>query len=790
MHWAGRRSRQRSLRRGWRWVALALLLGLGLGLDLTVRPALRTGAASLPTASLAFELAEGRSLGQDFIATWPALAEIALITARPDEEAALPEAPGQGAARGASLPGQGRAPGARPAGLVVRLFAEDGDVALRTVRLDLAQLPAGDVWSLIPTRTTGRWTVFRFAPLAVVPGQRYRFTVEAPGVPGEAPVRVLVQFPPRYLHGRALIDGRPASGTLLFRTSYRAPLVVVLATRQLGGIAVPPAVGLELLCLAGALVLLAAPARRTWAALTTGPRARLLSRAGAVLALALCGWLVGQRLRETVPWLLEQVRVTHASAALDTAAKLRLRWGRTYALAAFVRQETPPDAVVMLPPGPRWGPLGSPFILQYFLHPRRVTLEQRALLEGALPHRVVDPSGAPPRLLLGDDTARPVTHLLMVQRRAPSPGAPPIGWPRFWVPATRVVFLPRTRMVDVAALTLHDPAGAVILQWTPAATLPLVRWTPEAPRAQGLVPPPGEHRTSAFILDTPPGFQEIVATYTESRPDYWGLAVPPAEARLSGGRLVVQARWPEDAELTLVALFAAADGTIVAVESPRWPGSGDWQTVTFDLAPPPLAPVETSRLVWVGVDLGVPPVLPYREGWGVLTLARGPGPAPTPPPGPGELWTSQRFLVTGHAALARGDLAAALDWYARAQLLAPADAAVYLARTEALRRAGRLEEALAAAQTAATLAPFEPWAHYALGQVLEALGRGPDALAAYTRAAELAPEEAWTQGAVGRLLEASGDRAAARQRYHLAAAEYPHSADAIAAVQALQRLAP
>jgi hypothetical protein len=759
------------LRRWWRWAALALLLAGALGLDLTLQPALRSGAASSPTASLAFELAEGRSLAQEFVATRPLLAEIALVTARPLEEPSEGPLDRLAAPRGAPPPSAvSPEPAANraPAGaLVLRLVDEEDTQVLRTVRLDLARLPAGDVWSFIPTRTTGQWTVFRFAPLAVVPGRRYRFTVEAPGVSGDAPVRVLVQFPPQYHGGYARIDGRPVGGTLLFRTAYRTSLLEALAARQLAGIAVPWAVGLALLCLAGALGLLAAPARQLWRARTAGPVGRLAPRAGAVLAIALCAGLAGSHLRETVPWLVEQMAATRAAAALDPAAKLRLRWGRTAALAELVRQQTPPDAVVMLPPGPAWGPLGSPFILQYFLLPRRVTLEQRALVE---------------------QTPPPVTHLLMVQRRAPSPGAPPIGWPRFWVPASRVVFAPRTRMVDVAELALLDPAGAVLLRWTPAAALPLVRWPGAAALARHLAPPPGETATSALLLDEPPGFQQIVVTYTASRPDVWGLAVPPQAAQLAHGRLVVQARWPEGADLTLVALFQAADGTLIAVESPRLSGAGAWQTVAVDLARPSLPALEGSRLVWVGLDLGVPPVLPYRDGWGVLALAR--GQEPDPRRGPEGLWTAAGWLAAGHAALARGDLAAALDRYLLARALAPDDAAVYLALTEALRRAGRLEAALAAAQTAAALAPEEPWSHYALGRVLEARGQPAAALAAYERAAELAPAEPWTQLAAGRLLEAAGAGEAARQRYRLAAAMYPYSADAVAAAWVLRRPAP
>lgn len=745
-------------RGGWRWAALALVLALGLGLDLTLQPALRSGAASALTASLAFELAEGRSLAQEFVATWPVLAEIALVTARPSEQPS-----------GGALDRPGSPAGAEtPAGaLLLRLLDDEGTHVLRTVRLDLARLPAGDVWSFIPTRTTGQWTAFRVPPVTLQPGRRYRFTVDAPGVSGDAPVRVLVQFPPRYSEGQAFIDGRPVGGTLLFRTAYRAPLLEALATRRLAGIALPWVVGLELLCLAGALGLLAAPARQVWRAQAAGPAGRLAPRAAAVLALALWAGLAGSRLRETVPWLVEQVQVTHAAATLDPAAKLRLRWGRTAALAELVRQQTPPDAVVMLPPGPAWGPLGSPFILQSFLLPRRVTLEQRALVE---------------------QTPTPVTHLLMVQRRAPSPGAPPIGWPRFWVPATRAVFAPRTRLVDVAELTLLDPAGAALLQWTPATTLPLVRWPGAAVLAHDLAPPPGETATSALFLDQPPGFQQIVATYTASRPDSWGLAVPPQTAPLAHARLVVQARWPEGADLTLVALFQAADGTLLAVESPRLPGSSAWQAVAVDLARPSLPALEESRLVWVGLDLGVPPVLPYHDGWGVLALAR--GQEPDPRPGPDGLWTASGWLAAGHAALARGDLAAALDRYLLARTLAPADAAVSLALTEALRRAGRLEEALAAAQTAAALAPEEPWSHYALGRMLEALGQPAEAASAYARAAELAPAEAWTQLAAGRLQEAVGAPEAARQHYRLAAATSPYSGDAVAAAWTLRRPAP
>lgn len=122
-----------------------------------------------------------------------------------------------------------------------------------------------------------------------------------------------------------------------------------------------------------------------------------------------------------------------------------------------------------------------------------------------------------------------------------------------------------------------------------------------------------------------------------------------------------------------------------------------------------------------------------------------------------------------------------------ARALAPHDAAVHLALSEAARQAGDLVAAREAAQAAIMLVPDEPWAWYEQGLLAEAQEHWPEAAAAYQRASELAPKEAWAQFAAGNALEAASVLAEALEYYRQAAALYPASEDAMKGFDALRR---
>lgn len=753
--------------RAWRWqlgIALSVLV-LGLGLDLAAHPALRTGAASPPGARLAFELFDGRILEQSFLAAAPALAEIAIVAAV-DPPLSDTNRPGSAAAtRSRELPP------AQASRLVLHLREEGSSAELRIVSIPRAELPAGNVWHFVPARRSSRWTRFRFEPVNSMPGRRYVFTLETSGIPGDSPIRVLLERPGAYPDGRAAIDGAPADVNVLFRTAHRSSFVAALLSRRPAGALSPWPLLLALAGLAGAVRLAVELLRHAWVrTLSRSPAVLGVTRIGAaVLTAAVASIFLLQRAGGSLPWLAAQLAFAESHASWDAAAKLRERWGRTYELAEFVRRETPDDAVVMLPPAPDWGSLGSPFVWQYFLLPRRVAPEQRPLL----------------------DQNPPFTHVVVLNQPA-SGGAPARAWPRFWVPAVRVIHAPIISRIDVAALWIEDESGRRLAAWEEQqqqqdVLVPLMPPVAVAGAGSQHVTPP---RVSRDLSAMPP-YTRLETMYTESTPAYWGTPVAPLQDLHGAGRVGALVRWPRGQRIALAAGIERPDGGVDVVATGPLGGSDGWETIVFDLParrlpehPPDQA--DPSRVVWVGLDLHPPPALPYHLGWGVIELPR--VQMPEAALATHEPRTAYSLLVAGHYRLVRGDAAGALEYYRAARRLAPADPAVLFALAEAARRQGLLTEGLEAAQQALPLAPGEPWAHYARGRILEETGRYADALAAYRRAAELAPGEPWTQLALARLLEAQGAVVAARQHYRLAAAAYPATADAIAAQQALRRL--
>jgi protein O-GlcNAc transferase len=103
-----------------------------------------------------------------------------------------------------------------------------------------------------------------------------------------------------------------------------------------------------------------------------------------------------------------------------------------------------------------------------------------------------------------------------------------------------------------------------------------------------------------------------------------------------------------------------------------------------------------------------------------------------------------RALPHNHLGLAlrkQGRLADALAAFERAVRAAPGDADAHANRAATLQDLGRLEDAVSAYQTAARLRPGWVLAHNNLATALRQAGQPDEAVAAFARAAELAPDD-------------------------------------------------
>jgi tetratricopeptide (TPR) repeat protein len=103
----------------------------------------------------------------------------------------------------------------------------------------------------------------------------------------------------------------------------------------------------------------------------------------------------------------------------------------------------------------------------------------------------------------------------------------------------------------------------------------------------------------------------------------------------------------------------------------------------------------------------------------------------------------------------------ALEWIARAEVVAPGDAGPWLARASVAYRSGHLEEALAAADAALARSPDDLAAGMVRVRALARLGRGPLAVAAGEELVGSHPEAAAAAGALGTARLAAGDAAGA-----------------------------
>jgi tetratricopeptide (TPR) repeat protein len=106
------------------------------------------------------------------------------------------------------------------------------------------------------------------------------------------------------------------------------------------------------------------------------------------------------------------------------------------------------------------------------------------------------------------------------------------------------------------------------------------------------------------------------------------------------------------------------------------------------------------------------------------------------------------YQVLGRVALARGDIARAIEWLEEARVLAPEHGWVLNNLGFAYLRANQNADAMETLRRAAELLPLAPVVHNNLGVALERMGRTEEAAAAFERSATLAPR--YTQALVNR----------------------------------------
>ena len=100
-------------------------------------------------------------------------------------------------------------------------------------------------------------------------------------------------------------------------------------------------------------------------------------RQGAILVVVI--WALATNCAQTWQYIRPQIELVRRNPFLSYDEKMRRKWGDYYDFMVYVREHTPPDAVIAIPPQSAWPTTGNAGLDSYFLYPRRlVGLDQMA----------------------------------------------------------------------------------------------------------------------------------------------------------------------------------------------------------------------------------------------------------------------------------------------------------------------------------------------------------------------------------------------------------------------------
>lgn len=139
------------------------------------------------------------------------------------------------------------------------------------------------------------------------------------------------------------------------------------------------------------------------------------------VVLAAIGWALYANLRSLWPIVRNEIRFFVKNPVLSYDEKMSAKWGLYYDYMVFVRENTPPDAVIMTPPQTwPWLSVGNKLLNYYFLYPRRMK-------GGGVEKLVIDESATHVMIAWGlHGPEKPGKH----------------GWPKPPYPPGKVIWMP------------------------------------------------------------------------------------------------------------------------------------------------------------------------------------------------------------------------------------------------------------------------------------------------------------------------------------------------------------
>ena len=381
--------------------------------------------------------------------------------------------------------------------------------------------------------------------------------------------------------------------------------------------------------------------------------------------------------------------------------KMAAKWGY-YNLLKFVKDHTPPEAVIMHPsPEIFWLNVGNPSLLQYFLYPRGLQGGSRDTIN----HN------------------KAITHVLVAWGEGKAKDQRLYGWPRFPVNVRKFYHLPSKRQFLINGLDVVTKGSD---QKSAHSKELLQNYVFDSQR---------EVNDHHLVKVNDHCIEYIELTYIFNRYDYWTKNIHTLLTRGTVIKVQVKANMKHSVNLMAEITYHNGKRSIFGSGSNREVGS--WESLLIDdlyqkAKRYGLARGWDTKKMWIsgiGVNTGLPLEMPYLEKWGIIELEKG-------------------------EKVENGELAGEID-----------NASIFVRRGNFYRAKNQIREAIANYELAAMLEPWNGWIHYCLGDICRQEGDLLEAIAQYKEAIRLEPDIAWFYLALGEVYKEQNETELARKNF-------------------------
>lgn len=473
---------------------------------------------------------------------------------------------------------------------------------------------------------------------------------------------------------------------------------------------------------------------------------RLSPKIPFVVVMAAVLWIATGNIMNTGKRAISSLYFILKNPSLSYDEKLKRNLPFHYKFFKFVKENTPSASVIMLPPEIRPRLAAGPRLAQYFLHPRKLLVEDR-------------------EKIASDKT---ITHILVWWGEWPHENRAMYGWPKFPVLVRKFVHLPRGRAVFVDGLSVNSKAFRQNLNKFDELL------ENEISDSEKKV---NHHQLGKFKDHL---IEYIHLTYTSSSYDYWTKVVRIPLMSETAVTIKVRAYRPHSVNLIAEIEYDNGKSAIFG-SAPNREGEV-WEKLsisslykrTKEYALLRGWDTRKMRLVRIGVDTGVPLKMPYLERYGLIELER--GQERTGEERNIKIECAPIFLARGDFYRAKNQLKEALANYQLAEKLNPEDAWVHFNLGDVYQKQGGLKRAMEEYRKAILLEPDVAWFHFALGEIYRQQNELDLSIESFKKALEIDSSGGWTYNGLGSVYLKKGEYERARA-YFRQGLRYGHGTD-------------